>query len=108
MNFPPLPPKAPTEVIDVSYGYSRRFIKPGETITAASTTVEVIEGADASPSDILSGSTTITHDPLPIVSQRIIGGVLGVTYLIQILATTSAGRKIMGARTLKIVQGGAP
>lgn len=39
---------------------------------------------------------------------RIFGGVLGVTYLIQILATTSAGRKIMGARTLKIVQGGAP
>jgi len=107
MSYIALPPKAPTEVIDVSYGFSRRLIKPGETITDASTTVEVIEGTDASPSDILSGSTTITHDPLPIVSQRIIGGVLGVTYLIQILATTSAGRKLMGARSITIVKGGA-
>lgn len=105
MSYIALPPKAPTEEIIVSLGFGKR-LKPGETITDASTTVEVIDGTDAAPSDIRSGSADFTPDP--IVAQKIIGGVLGVEYLIQILVTTSAGRKIMGARTLKIVKGGAP
>lgn len=105
MNQLHLPPKAPTEEIIISLGFAAR-LKTGETITEATTTVEVIEGADSAPESILSGSADLSS--APVVAQKIIGGVLGVTYLIKILATTSASRKIMGARALKITQGGAP
>ncbi len=104
MSYIALPPKAPTEEIVVSFGFAAR-LKVGETVTAAATTVEVVDGTDATPSAILSGSADITS--APVVAQKIVGGVLGVSYLIQILATTSTGRKIMGARSIAIVKGGA-
>lgn len=104
MSYIKLPPKDASEEIIVSMGFAAR-LKVGETITAAATTVEVIEGTDATPSAILSGTADLSS--APVVAQKIIGGVLGVEYLIKILATTSAGRKIMGARSIAIVKGGA-
>jgi hypothetical protein len=98
-------PKDPSEVIVVSFGFFKR-LDAGETVTASTFTVEVLEGIDPDPSALLSGEADLSS--LPVVKQKLIGGLLGVTYLIKALATTSSTRKIMGARTLKIVDGGTP
>lgn len=57
-----------------------------ETISSATCTAVVKEGTDASPSAILVGSPSISGFK---VSQRISGGIDGVTYSIQMTATTS-------------------
>ena len=58
-----------------------------ETISSATCTAVVKEGTDASPSSILVGSPTWSGFK---VSQRISGGLDGVTYSIQMTITTSA------------------
>jgi hypothetical protein len=57
-----------------------------ETINSATCTAVVKEGTDVSPSSILVGSPSINGFK---VSQRISGGIDGVTYSIQMTATTS-------------------
>ena len=52
----------------------------GETISTATCTATVFAGTDASPSSIISGSTTITGN---MVTQLIVDGVDGVIYQIQ-------------------------
>jgi len=104
MSYIKLPPKDASEEIIVSLGFGLR-LNTSETVTTAASSIEVIDGVDANPSAMLSGSADTTS--APVVAQKIIGGVLGVEYLIKILATTSAGRKIMGARSITIVNGGA-
>lgn len=104
MSYIKLSPKDASEEIIVSLGFAARLTQ-GETITVAVTSIEVIDGADANPSAMLSGSADLSS--APVVAQKVIGGVLGVEYLIKMLATTSAGRKIMGARSIAIVKGGA-
>jgi len=57
-----------------------------ETITSASCVITVKEGTDPSPSTMLIGSPVISGFK---VSQRISGGLDGVTYSVQMTATTS-------------------
>jgi len=57
-----------------------------ETISSATCTVQVKEGTDSNPSSILVGSPSISGFK---VAQRISGGIDGVTYSIQMTATTS-------------------
>jgi hypothetical protein len=57
-----------------------------ETISSATCVAVVKEGTDPTPSSILVGSPSISGFK---VSQRISGGIDGVTYNIQMTATTS-------------------
>jgi hypothetical protein len=59
-----------------------------ETISSATCTVEVKEGTDPTPSAIKSGSPSISGFK---VAQRILGGLDGVTYRLEMTATTSLG-----------------
>lgn len=67
----------------------------GETISTASVTATVYSGTDASPSSIINGSATISGSK---AIQMVVGGVLGVTYLLKCTVTTSLGqtRQLMG------------
>ena len=58
-----------------------------ETISSATCTIVVKEGSDSSPSTMLVGTPVISGFK---VAQRISGGLDGVTYSIQMTATTSA------------------
>ena len=57
-----------------------------ETISSASMVVQVKDGTDPNPSDILVGTPTISGAR---VAQRIYGGLDQVTYRLEMSATTS-------------------
>lgn len=80
--------KTPSEVIDITFDYSKRLVT-GETIVGATVTATVRKGTDATPSAVLDGAPAPST---PYVIQRVHAGVSGVTYSLQCLATTSTGR----------------
>lgn len=63
-----------------------------ETLSTASVAATVYSGTDASPSSVVSGSASISGTK---VTQKLTGGVLGVTYLIVCTVTTSAGQTLL-------------
>lgn len=72
----------------------------GETISTASTTAIVYSGVDASPSAIISGTSTISGQT---VTQKVTGGTLGVTYLLLCTISTSLGQTLELSAFLPIV-----
>lgn len=69
------------------FDYSQ-VLASGETISSAVASVLVMNGIDLNPSAILVGAPSISGNK---VSQRISGGNDGVTYRIEMVATTSLG-----------------
>jgi hypothetical protein len=63
----------------------------GETLSSASVAATVYSGTDAIPGAIISGSAAISEGQ---VTQIIINGVEGVTYLLTATVTTSAGESL--------------
>ena len=57
-----------------------------EGIASATVTVQVYSGVDSSPSSLVSGASTTTGG---VVQQKIIGGLVGVVYLLTITAITN-------------------
>jgi len=78
--------KITTENEQFTFNFST-VMSTGETISLATSTVEVVSGTDASPTAILVGSPVISGQQ---VAQRISGGLDGVIYRIEITSTTSA------------------
>jgi len=62
-----------------------------ESISTASVTAAVYSGTDSTPSAIISGAAAIAAGE---VTQTIIGGVEGVTYLMTCNVTTSLGNTL--------------
>ena len=60
----------------------------GETLTSASTTATVYSGTDTTPATLVSGSTTASGSQ---VTQTLVNGTAGVTYLLTCVATSDAG-----------------
>lgn len=70
----------------------------GETVASVyDVTCEAIDGTDASASSRLSGSAVLDS---PEVAQLMAGVVDGVTYLVRIIVTTSASRRLVIAGTV--------
>ena len=63
----------------------------GESISTASVSTAVYSGTDGSPSSLVSGGATISGSK---VTQKIVGGVAGVVYLVTCSVTTSAGQEL--------------
>ena len=75
---------------DQVYGFD--FVNdmlPGDIISGATVSFTVQTGVDSNPSSHLVGSVIIT--PPTVVSQRIEDLIGGVTYILQIIATTQQG-----------------
>ena len=85
--------------------YSFSFISllaAAETISTASVAATVYSGTDASPSAIVSGSSTISGQT---VTQSITAGVVGVTYLLACTITTNLGQTLQLEGFLTVVPG---
>jgi len=76
-----------------------QVLSTGETITSGVTTVTVKDGTDPSPSSIISGNSIISGTK---VSQRVIGGLSGVTYRLVMTITTSASNTFVAVGDLPV------
>ena len=72
-----------------------------ETISTQVVTATVYSGTDASPSLIVSGAATASGS---IVTQAIIGGVVGVIYELLCTITTSTSQTLELSAALAIIQ----
>jgi hypothetical protein len=77
--------KITTENEQFTFDFSP-IMASSETISSATSTVEVVSGNDSSPTSILVGSPVVSGQ---LVAQRISGGLDGVIYRIEVTATTS-------------------
>jgi len=71
-----------------------------ETISSAPVTAAVYSGTDATPSAIISGSSSISGS---VVTQAITAGTSGVTYTLTCTATTSASQVIIITAYLSVI-----
>ena len=72
----------------------------GETISTSVVTCSVYSGTDASPSSVISGSSSNSGTK---VTQKITGGTLGVVYELLCTITTSAGQTLELVGILAVV-----
>ena len=77
--------KITTENEQFTFDFST-VMSSGETISSATSNVEVVSGDDSSPNAILVGTPVASGQQ---VAQRISGGLDGVIYRLEMTATTS-------------------
>jgi hypothetical protein len=94
--------KDPRESIIVSMDFTK-LLSAGESITSASTTSAAVISSDPNAGDMITGPTTVTGN---ISSQRIEGGLSGVTYLLSAIAVTDQGNTIVLSGQLLVQNGG--
>lgn len=82
--------KTSGETVIETFNFTSRLAL-SETISTASTVAVVYSGTDASPSALISGAATISGQT---VTQKVTGGVLGVTYRLTCTITTSLGQTV--------------
>mgnify|MGYP001559642657 CR=1 FL=1 len=75
-------------------------LSAAETISTASVSATVYSGTDATPSAVVSGSSTIAGQK---VTQKLTGGTLGVIYKLVCTITTSLGQTLLLSAFLAIV-----
>jgi hypothetical protein len=86
------PPKIDSADLFLDFDFLSQ-LDVGETISGATVTATLFSGVDATPSAIISGADTVSG---PVVTQKIVDGVVGVIYLLSCAITTSLGAtKIM-------------
>jgi hypothetical protein len=91
-------PKDPSEVIIATLDFTQELGL--ETISSATVTVSLLNGADPTPSAILNGAANISGLT---VRQSIRNGVSGCVYEIRAAITTSGNRTLVGTTTLPMV-----
>lgn len=97
-----LGPKAPAEVKVITFDFIEQLSSvTGVTLVTASITVDVIDGADPSPNDMILGVHAI--DGIK-VRQGITGGLDGTSYAFRCLATDSNGlqHEVVGVVPVRI------
>lgn len=77
-----------------------KLLATGETISSAEWDVSVVTGTDANPNNMKSGAVAISGAK---VSQKILGGLSGVTYRHKAKATTSLGQIIALVAEIDVV-----
>ena len=91
--------KASSETVNETFDFTSR-LATAETLSTASVTANTYSGTDASPSAIISGSSTISGKT---VTQLVTAGTEGVTYKLICTATTSLGQTLQLFAFLTIV-----
>ncbi len=95
-----LPNKLPTDKRIISASLALNLdIAPGETITSAVWSSVPYEGIDPNSAAMVSGATSISGNT---TSQMIVGGLMGVTYMICCTITTSLGQVLTKVGYMKI------
>ena len=99
-------PKTTNESYPVAFGFENILndLAPGENITGVPTvTATVLIGTDATPQAIVSGAAQVSGTD---VLQRIIAGVIGVTYLLACKVTTDKGNTFEVGVTMAVTKAG--
>lgn len=91
--------KMPAEIKTVALDFSG-VIPAGDSIASMVAVMAVLSGTDASPSSLLSGAPVKVGD---VVTQKVVGGVVGVDYELSITVTTTAGLKFTSSGLLSVV-----
>lgn len=86
------------ETITLTFDF-RKLLGTGETVSSADWDVEVVEGTDASPTDMIYGNTTVSGAK---ASQLITGGVDGNVYRMICSINTSTGQIVQGTALLEV------
>jgi hypothetical protein len=82
----------PAKLVNETKIYAWDFnLAAGETISTASCAATVFSGTDATPSALISGSSTISGAK---VTQKLTDGTLGVIYQVLCTITTSLGQTL--------------
>lgn len=96
IDFPEqLSPKEPAEIIPIVWKYNDAAI----VVTLATSTIAVVEGVDPNPSSMLLSVSYAAN----VVTQKVQGGIHGVTYKIKMTATLSDGSKFVYAVLLPVL-----
>lgn len=97
----PVSPKYATESRILTFDFTN-LLGPGESILSISTSpsATVISGNDPNPSDIISGSASLTS---PQVYQMITGGIAGTIYQVAVTVTTSENEVLTGKVVFAVV-----
>ncbi len=95
-----LPTKLAGETLTLEFDFSSSM-DAADSITSASSTCTLYSGTDPSPSAVINGGTVITGDQT--VTQSVIAGVVGVTYLIVVTANTLLGQILQQSGFLLVV-----
>jgi hypothetical protein len=91
--------KKPTETVTIVFDFASH-LGAGEGISSASVNVMALSGTDASPNALLSGAAVTSGS---VVSQKITGGVNGVTYAISVTIQTQSGLVFTESGLLSVV-----
>lgn len=86
------------EKLKLTYEFAND-VATGEAISTATVTATVLSGVDASANAILSGSAVISGTK---VTQLVVDGVDGVTYLLKYRITTDQSQVINGMASLEV------
>lgn len=92
-------PKYPAESRVLAIGFSK-LLAAGETIQGTPTiAVSVIGGVDGNPNAIKSGAAVVQGAD---VLQRVVGGLDGVDYRLEVTVTTNVPNTIVGEVMLQV------
>ena len=83
------------------FDFSSR-LAAAETISSASTAATTYSGSDASPSSLIGGSSSVSGGR---VTQKVVGGTVGVVYLLVCTAITSTGQTLSLSGYLVVTPG---
>lgn len=92
------------EVDDIAFRFASTLL-PGEWVLGYVSTAEARVGVDLNPTPLRDGEAqAYGRDALQRVSGAL--GVVGVTYLIRVIATLNSGRTVLGSAFLKVERRG--
>jgi len=94
-----LPLKDYREVLPLPVNFSD-LLQFGESITGASVMASLFSGADPSPQNIVTGAAVITSNT---VTQTISAGVVGTTYTLAFIVTTSNSHNYVKIGQLSVI-----
>ena len=86
------------EDLKLTYEFANALAS-NEAISTATVTATVLSGTDASANAILSGSAVISGTK---ITQLVVNGIDGVTYLLRYRATTDQSQILNGMASLRI------
>jgi hypothetical protein len=89
-----LDPKEPTEIIPIKWTYADASI----VVTLATSAISVVEGVDPNPSPMLLSIAYSANT----ITQKVQGGIHGVTYKIKMTSTLADGSKFVHAVLLPV------
>jgi len=89
--------KEPGEIITLAFDFVE--VVGSQALSAPQVTISVVSGTDGSPSSMLSGSAVALGSK---VTQRVIGGLAGVTYKLRAQVDAADGSRYVLAGLLPV------